>query len=542
VQSLLEGTNVLGFTYLLLVAQLQSSVVQGTVIAANTGDAVPSAHVELLRTDGTAPQSYPAITAADGSFRIPNVRPGEYRLSATRSGYLRGEYGQRRPGGASSLITVRPGQEVRNIQVKIVPAAVISGRIYDGDGDPLGGATVYALKPAYQDGRRIFRIAQSAVTNDLGEYRLFGLAPGQYHVSATPNGRRAVRSIIVNSPQLPPENGNRFLFGSDDDGPYLPVYFPGVSDVRSAALIDLRLGGELASVDIVAAPVPMLHARGTIETDQATVRAVPLTATPGTSTFNTSAGNGKFDVRGLVPGSYLLQANAFENKGQTVIEVGDRDLENVAIRFSEQFHIPGRIRFDDRPPSENDPDAEKVYFQLAPDPKFEGLETTTYNPFPNGFFAFNVVPGDYRVTGFRFKSNTYLKSIRMGSQDILNDGLHVRAPVQDTIEIVIGTKAGSLNGTALDERRQPVPNATIVLFPDAGRRRWPDTIETARTDASGRFDIHNLPPGTYSLFAWDDLEAGAWQDPAFIRAYEGRGTAVRVEEGRTQTVEVVVLR
>src|SRR5262249_55408872 len=148
------------------------------------------------------------------------------------------------------------------------PSGAISGHIYDRDGEPIGAAKVQALKSVYQDGRRTLQVVQSTVTNDLGEYRLFGLAPSFYFVSATPSDGQLPIPFIITGPGSAPEgerlNGN------------LPVYFPGVTDVRTAAPIDIRAGSDRSGLDITAPPLPMHHVRGTISAEFGSINVVPL--------------------------------------------------------------------------------------------------------------------------------------------------------------------------------------------------------------------------------------------------------------------------
>src|SRR5262249_46478700 len=160
-----------------------------------------------------------------------------------------------------------------------------------------------------------------------------------------------------------------------------------------------------------------------------------------------------------------LLATAADAKGQTVIEVADQDVENVAISFASEILIPGRLTFDDRPVRDQDPDAERVRFQLVSDPQLPGLTPVLYSPFPNGSFTFGVLSGDYRVTGLQFEGhpNAYIKSVRLGGRDVLNEGLHVRGPMDGVIEIVVGTKPGNLNGVVITQDRQPASNAMVVL-------------------------------------------------------------------------------
>ena len=141
--------------------------------------------------DGTSPIRRPQ--RAGGQFSFQNLEPGQYRLSATRNGYVRMEYGARSPNRPGLPITLNPGQKLADVVLQLMPAGTISGRVFDRDGEPLANVTVEALKYSYQEGQRVMNVVQTARTNDLGEYRLFWLQPGQYFVSATPPENSAHR-------------------------------------------------------------------------------------------------------------------------------------------------------------------------------------------------------------------------------------------------------------------------------------------------------------------------------------------------------------
>src|SRR5262245_54192066 len=112
--------------------------------------------VEALRAIAREAVSLTATTATTGRFSFRNVPPGEYRLYATRSsGYIPGEYGQRSPVGVGTPLTLAAGQVLSDVRLAMSPTGSISGRIVDGDGDPVVGARVNALRVAYQEGERI---------------------------------------------------------------------------------------------------------------------------------------------------------------------------------------------------------------------------------------------------------------------------------------------------------------------------------------------------------------------------------------------------
>src|SRR6185503_1926865 len=80
------------------------------------------------------------------------------------------------------------------IQLKLTPQGVIIGRVYDQDGDPVENAQVQVMRYTYPRGGRQLSTVGTGSTNDLGEYRVAGLAPGRYYVSAT--GRGGLVSIL----------------------------------------------------------------------------------------------------------------------------------------------------------------------------------------------------------------------------------------------------------------------------------------------------------------------------------------------------------
>jgi hypothetical protein len=82
--------------------------------------------------------------------------------------------------------------------------------------------------------------------------------------------------------------------------------------------------------------------------------------------------------------------------------------------------------------------------------------------------------------------------------------------------------------------------AIVVLVPRV-RQRF-DLYRTASTDPTGRFHFDRIPPGDYVAFAWDEVSEGAWQDQAFLGAYENRGAPLRVTDGTKTDVRLVLIR
>src|SRR5215471_789405 len=239
-------------------AAAQPSSLEGRVVQWSSTEPVAKATVELRPAGADGAPPYVATTAADGTFVFGSVRAGQYRIVATRPGYVAAEYGQRWPNGAGTPLTLPPGQAVSNIPIPMLMTATVSGRVRDGSGQPIGGAEVEALRATYRDGRRELTRVDTAVTDDRGEYRLFWLPPGRYYLTARhPSlGAGMMRMSVgfAGGGGAPGANGliqfQEFRSNGDDASReplllgvaanraterYMPVYFSGTTDEYAAS-------------------------------------------------------------------------------------------------------------------------------------------------------------------------------------------------------------------------------------------------------------------------------------------------------------------
>jgi len=137
--------------------------------------------------------------------------------------------------------------------------------------------------------------------------------------------------------------------------------------------------------------------------------------------------------------------------------------------------------------------------------------------------------------------DAYVKSIRMGNADVLDAGLHIAGPPDALLEVVIGLSGGQISGKLVNARGESLSNRTVVLVPEARLRHRTDLYKSLATDTAGAFRFQGIPPGDYELFAWENVETGAWQDPNFIRPYEGRGKKVLINENADENLELTVI-
>ena len=167
--------------------------IQGTVIDSKTGQPLRGAEVSLrIFATGNRGEPDSAVSDSEGHFAFDNLAAGRYRLTASRNGYVNRD--PRSGGGARpGMITLSSGQHADGVVLRLLPSAVIAGRVTTEGDEPVPNVFVQAMKFTYQGDKRQLSDVGTASTNDRGEYRIWGLAPGKYYVRATHSRGGATR-------------------------------------------------------------------------------------------------------------------------------------------------------------------------------------------------------------------------------------------------------------------------------------------------------------------------------------------------------------
>jgi beta-lactamase regulating signal transducer with metallopeptidase domain len=576
--------------------------IEGMVVRLGTNEPISDVGVELRRVEGTAAfplgplvlppgnfspgamvrPSYPnpadiwnVRTKADGKFVFSNLKPGTYRLQAARAGgaYYPAEYGQRSPKGKGYDFEFVGGQSMPDVRLPMAPTGSITGRVLDADGQPAARVRVMALEATYSSGQRALGIIQAVQSDDKGEYRLFWLPPGQYVVAARPeDARRQTLQLFVTPPgahegwETYPQAPLSFRTldnGSVVEETFEVVYYGGDRDVNKARTVDLRPGDNLNGIDLSLAGsrVRTRHVAGTVfdpsgaRVPGAMVRALPGGSGPSmVAPTAMSDGSGAFELSGVGTGAYVLRVELPGFGGSVMLGPGDSDVDGLTLSANFGVRVQGRIVVEGRAAGGSPPDLSKISVRL--DNAIAGLpgySSTAVNG--DAFIVNGVQPGSYRVTvspvlvpftpdparrpaiPAEFQ-NAYIKAIRMNADDGLSGTVNVAAqPAQ--LEIVVALNSGTVEGVVTD-RRQPAPNAVLVLVPSVRNRI--DLYRIANTAADGRFRIQGIPPGEYKLFAWEYIDDGVWYDPEFTRTHENSGKPVRITEGSNPAVTLTMER
>jgi hypothetical protein len=519
----------------------ETCIVSGMVVKLAGSAPLKSARVELSSVEDRT-HVYAATTDADGRFALKNVEPRRYRLTVSRNGFVDQEYGQKTPNDPGSILRLAPGQQVNDLLFRLIPWAVIAGRIRNEDGDPMPWIQVTALREVYTDGKRKLSPDAQETTNDLGEYRLFGLRPGRYFVSATYSARN---QGVVEEEIAPVEESAA--------QEYVPTYYPGSPDPAKAATIIVKPGDEIPSVDILLQRVAAYKIRGRIY-NMITHRAgkdvsIMMSARNSHLAWSsfvspTTAQNkdGSFVLNDILPGSYTLTAYWFD-EGKTYvakqnIDVGNADVEGVTLTIAPGITINGHVIWDGKPSLEGDE------LSISPYSTEQGIDFGgAARVAPNGAFTLKDISEDaYHLSVNGMSKDCYIKAIRYGTADALYDGFTVQRGTDASLEVTLSSRGARVQGTVTDADGLPLAGVWVVLVPEEAHRGQTQMYKKTTTDQYGHFELRGIPPGDYKLFSWEEVENGAWQDPEFLKPFESKGEEIKLQESDQKTMNLTTIK
>jgi Carboxypeptidase regulatory-like domain len=523
-----------------------TAVIRGVVLAADTGTPIGRAQVRAF-APGIRDNRL-ATTDAQGRFEFRELAAGRYTITANKGGFVGLQYGQRRPSESGTPLEIGNGQLVDKLVIALPRGSVISGRIFDEFGEPVANAIVNAFRYGYAGGARRYLPAGGQnsrdTTDDQGAFRLFGLPPGEYIVSANFRG-----------------GGGDVTDPSTEPSGYAPTYFPGTPNGAEAQRVRVDVGQELGSVNFALIAARLVRISGTVIDSQGapsttanlvlmpadTMRGMPILPGGGARVDRTGA----FRITGVAPGRYMLQASTNLARGKQAagegefarldIAVGAQDLDGVAVVTAPGARVTGQIVTDDGQPPAVRPDQIQVAARSArPEhPGFAGRSSTARVAADWTFSLAGLFdPALFRLGGGQGWS---IKQVVLNGQDITDAPLEF-TPGQTIsgVQIVLTQKSTTLSGAVLDGRGRPVTAGAVVVFP-AEERLWTYQsrfIRLARADQSGRYEIKGLPPyDDYRLAAVQEAEDGQAGDPEFLAALKPAAATLSLNEGETKAAD-----
>jgi len=512
----------------------------GRVLDAETGRPLRGAIVHIISSRATNPnerQGRWVTSDAEGRWELRDLNSGRYTVAASKSGYLKVLYGQQRPFEQGKTIELGQGQSVDKLDVVLPRGGAITGRVVDEFGDPVASAFVRAMRYRYAEGRRqltalaegIESLASNGgLTDDLGRYRLFGLSPGEYLVSAVfaPAGQSASRSG------------------------YPPTFHPGTASPADAQRVTIRIGQEAQNVDVALVPVRYATITGTVVNAAGAPANASVSLTtngPDTSSLGGMASvtaNGAFTISDVVPGEYRLYAwhgSGAPESASLLLTVTGQDISGLTLVTAPGSTVTGRVVFegDTRP-------AVKLWIRAsATAPGAPTFSNSSVGVGSDLTFELRGLVERQTLRVGNLPDGWFLKSITHEGVDITDTGYEFK-PGRNVsgIEIALTERATTLSGTVTDDRGSAIADYTVVVFSaDSARWLYPSrSVRSLRPDQDGKFSTRGLPPDDYLLVALDYLEAGQEQDPEQLEKWRTLATRVSLGDGESKSVALKLLR
>jgi hypothetical protein len=517
-----------------------TAVIRG-IVTSDTGTPVRRA---LVRANvGGQPGARTTATDVDGRFELQDLPAGRWTLSASKPGFVTQRYGQRRPFETVQPIELTDGQKMDGANFSLLRGGVINGRLQDDLGDPAANVRVIVQRRQMVDGsRRLVGMGVNDETDDTGSFRLYGLAPGEYYVSATP------RPGLIEQPS--------------DRGAYAPIFYPGTFNVSEAQRVVVGAGEEV-SIGFSLLPVRLSRITGAVVSQSAEVSggmvqlssATDVSEGPVFTQGGGIANDGTFTINNVPPGSYVLNARSGVGSrggrgarpageieiGTLPVVVGESDLTGVTIVLTRGASISGTVVTEGSAPitlSNLRVVGRASRAMMGQNMQGSGVSST-------GGFQLSSLVGPLSLRVENLPQQWMVKSIMLGSTDVTDGTFDLRGSEQiANARIVLTDRLSEVNGTVKARNEAAKDSNVIVFAEDAALWTFPTRyVRTSRTDAQGRFTLRGLPPGAnYLVAAVDSLEEGEWQDPEFLERLRQAASRVSFREGETKTVSLELLQ
>jgi protocatechuate 3,4-dioxygenase beta subunit len=541
---------------------------RGRVLASDTGSIVRRAQVRISSPDiGTKT----TFTDGQGRYEFRDLPAGRFNVSVSKSGFVTMQYGQSRPFEPGRPIELADAQVMEKADVALPRGSAVSGRILDEFGEPVSDASVTAVRQQYSGGRRRFtQSGRASTTNDLGQFRVFGLPPGEYYLSATV---RTFDSFMTD--MMAGMAGG--AGGSGNASGYAATYYPGTPNPAEAQRLSLSVGQELSSIDIQMQPVRLAKITGIASGSDgkpmsgAMVMLMPsmresVMLMPGGTSMTDKDGN--FTLSGVAPGDYALQVQSMAALMSAASEamalmgadspvkapaaqpaerefavakvtVTGEDITGLIVTGTRGAKATGRVVFDGAPVPDNltslrliatPTDADEIPAAAAVFGMSAIKET--------GAFEINGLVGGRTFRLMNEPKGWSLKEITREGADITDKGYDFKpGDTVEGFEIVMTTKTQSVTGAVSNAKGEPVKEYTVVVFPEDPQKwagadnRW---VASARADQQGQFKIAGLPAGSFLAVAVEYVAQGEWRDPVWLERASKNATRFRLDEGATQ--------
>jgi hypothetical protein len=443
---------------------------------------------------------------------------------------------------------VADAQVMERVNFSLPRGAAITGRVLDEFGDPVANARVQALRYQLVQGtRRLTPIGIMAQSDDTGAFRLYGLMPGDYYVSAI------LRALPLDAP--------------DEATGYAPTYYPGTGSVTEAQPVPLAVAEE-ANISFALMPVRTSRVSGSVvnATGGPLANGIVMLMSPdsiGGPQAAFGAGNrirpdGTFTISNVAPGSYTLTATSGGpggpgrggadvdiEMGSLPVSVGGEDLTGITLVTSFGATLTGTVTVGQGSTAKPPAAGLQITAQPVPPGGGRGMGARPARVDADGTFTLTNLFGPRLIRVNGLPQEWVLEAVIVAGSDVTDRPVDFQPSAAiENAQIVLTDRVTQVAGTVSDRDGKPSRDFTVVVFPEDETKWAPPSryVRSARPDQQGLIKIRGLPPGDrYLAVAVDYLEEGGASDPEFLDLMKNRATRFRLEQGASATVDLKLI-
>jgi protocatechuate 3,4-dioxygenase beta subunit len=486
-----------------------------------------------------------AITDADGRFELSGLVAGTYQVSAAKGAFVRQSYGQRTIQGPGKPIELADGQAIDKIDIVLRRGGVIVGRVFDELGEPMAEMNVVPLRLVTVGGRkRLMPMGNRSETDDLGQFRLYRLQPGEYYISATQRG----------------ENFGPMASSGDNSG-YAPTFAPGTTSVAEATRLEVVAGQEV-NADIQLTAARMLRVSGVVTSSSGKpvaggfVRLLPKSDVMmdfgGMGMASPIRDGGVFAINQVPPGPYTVSVRTSGEGGfgpprrsvdnddvefaAMPITVAGDDLVNLRVVTSRGLTLTGAVIAEGATLPTDTP----VRMMVIPaDTEFGMMGARPTEVQADGRFQITGVMGEGTVSVVSMPPGWMLKSVSYKGADVTDKPVEFAAD-GGPVRVVLTNRITTITGSVTAGNGVPLTDYEVLIFPE-DQTRWANlgrATRVARPDQQGVFKVQSMPPGDYHVVAFESLDSESRTNPEFLEKARHVAQPLTLREGQTQSLSL----
>jgi uncharacterized protein (DUF2141 family) len=512
--------------------------------------------------------SLTTITDDAGRFLFTDLPAGRFTVTAEKGGYPTESYGAKRPNRPGAGILLSDGQSMKDVVLTLARGAVVTGTVFDEHGQLMPDVPVMAwlVRTSLAGDRSIAFGSQVVTSDDRGQYRIYGLPPGEYTVGTAwyfgaTNDARVPTDAEIRDAFLAATKPGTLQTSASPTPPtpaahysYAATYIPSTADPLAAETLTLGPGDVREGVDLHMQFLPMSHIEGRVTgPDGSPAHNVGMVlfrrnrVGPRPTTHWGADANGRFTTSSLAPGDYSVMAQVNATPDAPLLwALADVTLSGpippmLSLRLQPGMTMTGKVAFEGA--SSQTPDPTKTRLQLLP---LEGtsatLNSTTVKIDPTGAFSMTgLTPGRFVLMATMTGAPAWqVASLTIGGQDGMDLPIEIGTVDPPELIVTFTDRASDLSGVVFAPAGQAGSDFFVVALP-ADRAYWmPQSrrIRSTRPGTDGRYDFVGLPPGQYVLAATTDLAGGDLQDPGVLAELATHAFPVTLGAGETKTLDL----